>query len=1538
MFFYLKTTLFMADSGFTIYTLGDTETFETILNGIAMVFQSDFFNGNGPFGLGYGLFLGAAILLTMGLYQSIFSKRLELKTLITPLVLYIILTMPKADVILVDVYNQAPVKRVSSIPLGLALPMNFMSGVAYSFTESMETSYSTPTSPRLLTDGFVSPLKTLYSLRYVNISEENPYLAEMINGIYRQCVMYSTTFDVNEYKNSPDSYRYFTTFLTNQAKGIVVITDRNGTASSYSCAQSAGMLDEELQGYINGDGSTTGSLNYNFKRGLNSALMLQENNGLLPRKDSTDLLNSFRQVTDLGFEDGRLFMLNTLFNQPLQTASLCATNSANEETTVKTLTHCSAWIQGEEQLSENNAAGATGFLSIMQNGQNILLILALLLYPFIVIMIMYMGMKAMTAVSGYLMFIASIYLWMPMAAIVNFYAISKLRNTLNQMGANDTFALSDYPAFYQAVSEALSIANAVLATLPVFCMMFFSGMTMAVVGMMRRLDVTKSGHYDATVNANNIDKGAPFANRTSSTMSNGLGSVTDRDGGKAFTSSFSNASKVTASGMVALQQQKQLLQSQAHTLISEVNQIDGLTVNGLDQRTSLTNIHSKSENRVLDGSGFSQEHTESNSGAIHTKGVNKAIKATETDGRTYSNIAGAAVEAGFGVSIGKGTTFQQSQLNADGSPLTNIDGEQLPTSMQSQKDNAYSLGRFQVLAGTDVQKKSIFQNMGTENSQINREVPIYNGKGSDQEALSIKNYSVDQASQEQIKQNNNGDEHVKNVSFSSHSSTQNLTERRNELVEQLSDTNSKLEQVNRQIANTVSAGFVTNLLDTDVMHRIKRYDSVKTDLDKVSEMNQEKYGSAWNHALKNAEEQMMTSGLAVSKQANPEEYEYYKIALAGMQFDYNSSSAVFKALTGFDYGQEELDRNLRSANLDWNNLNVDTSALNKGMDDLFGKMPVGQMTYLAGALNVHGDQQQRNMIMVYNAFLSAGFSARQAAILTAEVGRENSFNDASLFGTHYDPKKAHIVNGGMISFNQDRKKDLDKVMFANGLVEKGGVGTASYVKGQASLNIMAAYMYKELTTEKKYASSWKALNDDSLTKDQVHYAVGKNYIVWRVDDAAFNVNGNKNRKFFAEKLDTELQEQAKLQYAPSPLSGIRGADLSSANELTKALSKTGLKGKILGNGFVDNSYISSTGLPIKAPSHNKDQAYGGGQSRGYTVEFAHLANQQLGNKIRYFSGFNDEYHKNVGSTGKHVKGQAFDLVLNNSKDVGTSIKQMQQLAKKHGYQIAIVNEYESKSKDFTGQHLHVSVLGRNAAKNNVVSAVDQALDSSKNQFKVANNTKNKTFGAIPIAPKSVVPQGKGKSAIVSAAQIESDHANSSKELANKFNKTTDEKYGITLKKGEDNALEYNVKDLAKVGGATGTGLPPLATNLSTTAESLKNVAKEVIDSDTEQKILRTTAQDADERPHNVSMYNIKQQQDRKNAIETKTNKQKADFGVSTSDIGKNQADILKNKLDAEESLGNQLKKVLEEKRHAQNPYANPDMEALRKQQEQQRGM
>lgn len=161
-----------------------------------------------------------------------------------------------------------------------------------------------------------------------------------------------------------------------------------------------------------------------------------------------------------------------------------------------------------------------------------------------------------------------------------------------------------------------------------------------------------------------------------------------------------------------------------------------------------------------------------------------------------------------------------------------------------------------------------------------------------------------------------------------------------------------------------------------------------------------------------------------------------------------------------------------------------------------------------------GSQKEWQM-MVYKAFKSAGFSEQQARILTAEIGRENSYNPKYLFGGHADPHKG--TNLGMLSWQGDRKPRLIAHLNAMKVIDKNG----NIAQNQAGLNAQAGFIMWELrNTHKKVGNEFLA--NPNISYQDGSYMIGKRYILWRIDDPKYRAQGIKNRDGFYNMLLKQL--------------------------------------------------------------------------------------------------------------------------------------------------------------------------------------------------------------------------------------------------------------------------------------------------------------------------------------------------------------------------------------------------------------------------------
>lgn len=164
-------------------------------------------------------------------------------------------------------------------------------------------------------------------------------------------------------------------------------------------------------------------------------------------------------------------------------------------------------------------------------------------------------------------------------------------------------------------------------------------------------------------------------------------------------------------------------------------------------------------------------------------------------------------------------------------------------------------------------------------------------------------------------------------------------------------------------------------------------------------------------------------------------------------------------------------------------------------------------------------------VAIYKAFIESGFGGGQAAALTAEVGRENSYNAKVLFGNHKDPAKGHNI--GMISWQGSRKADLIRRLKTGGVLRSGNPVLMD--QNYKSLLIMAQYVMHEMKNGWSGASKEKlALVRQFLAKPNISYMeaaplLGKGYISWAYGQStikdpdrpgkrkAFNWKAHQNR-------------------------------------------------------------------------------------------------------------------------------------------------------------------------------------------------------------------------------------------------------------------------------------------------------------------------------------------------------------------------------------------------------------------------------------------
>ena len=222
----------------------------------------------------------------------------------------------------------------------------------------------------------------------------------------------------------------------------------------------------------------------------------------------------------------------------------------------------------------------------------------------------------------------------------------------------------------------------------------------------------------------------------------------------------------------------------------------------------------------------------------------------------------------------------------------------------------------------------------------------------------------------------------------------------------------------------------------------------------------------------------------------------------------------------------------------------------------------------------------------------------------------------------------------------------------------GGVAAAiAALKGDkiATINLMFDDIEQTLEDYGNRIDSFSIIGD-SATKST-------NNLV----NAIVDVNRAANQSAKGLKIDTKAADEN-----------------AKAKEKAAAASAKAAKEQENLNKMVGASALS--GLRIKS-----SEAFAGGQVRGYTANFAQMAQKSLGSDLSRFTAFNDLYHK--GTNSKHATGNAFDFTIADASKSTQAVKQLEDVAKRYGYVVKVLDEYRNPSSRATGGHLHVSVLG-----------------------------------------------------------------------------------------------------------------------------------------------------------------------------------------------------------------------------------------------------
>ena len=283
------------------------------------------------------------------------------------------------------------------------------------------------------------------------------------------------------------------------------------------------------------------------------------------------------------------------------------------------------------------------------------------------------------------------------------------------------------------------------------------------------------------------------------------------------------------------------------------------------------------------------------------------------------------------------------------------------------------------------------------------------------------------------------------------------------------------------------------------------------------------------------------------------------------------------------------------------------------------------------------DGRHQRMKMVYDSFASAGFSHKQSLALTAEVGRENGFQEKYMFGTHSDPYNS-ATNLGMLSMQGPRLKALKEHLVVEGRFDASG----NLIAGQDTMNSMAKFYMTEMKTSEKSKMTEAFLANPDIDPGEAGRLLGKGYIRWRYDDPRYAHHHDIRDQYYSEinNITSDFANIAEQTATPDGMAAVQKvmSETPSAVELKMS---------------AENLDINSTPESALAFLNNKERNPDGanlGDVDARLLELAEMGIRKFESensnlKVEIYGPSSGKRQSSVTQNSQHLVGKALDFEI-----------------------------------------------------------------------------------------------------------------------------------------------------------------------------------------------------------------------------------------------------------------------------------------------------
>ncbi|SFC90456.1 TraG-like protein, N-terminal region [Thiohalospira halophila DSM 15071] len=477
----------------TIYAAGDGDFLWWVLRGVAMI------TGDGSWDsmVAVGFFLGILWVILKGLIDG--AREIEVQSIVSAWLLFSVLFGTTSSVLIEDTQSGALAKGgtpIEEVPLGVAAAGGIISTIGKTITDLFEQVYTMPGQADFMTvgdQGFGGTLETMMRLRGLEslaYQQDSTGFLESAKTYVAECVTHgmnivNAPLERTEILNAEnplsamrfDSDVYWTTSYIGEhvgmPSGCVQIDDKTYDCS---CADAHDALLDFAATYKNSSDLNTLVSGAVAGRGQNPGNLGAEN-AIEALLSSTADHNQYivNRVLKGAIQEGE--MMAAASNGDMAAMSMLETARAQRDT---------AWALEDSMFRQVVVPLMTFLESAMYA-----------VTPIVALMIV-LGSSGFQMLVKYLGFVGWTQLWLPVLAIINFFAqwatSRAISNTIDAMGPDvSPVSLNGIGIIESELQHWLGVAGMLGAATPVITLMLITGSTMAATRLTGQFE-TSSGN------------------------------------------------------------------------------------------------------------------------------------------------------------------------------------------------------------------------------------------------------------------------------------------------------------------------------------------------------------------------------------------------------------------------------------------------------------------------------------------------------------------------------------------------------------------------------------------------------------------------------------------------------------------------------------------------------------------------------------------------------------------------------------------------------------------------------------------------------------------------------------------------------------------------------------------------------------------------------------------------------------------------------------------------------------------------------------